>query len=109
LGYRLGVYGSLISLLLAASGLLAHGVLVRKAVVMKNLLPGKNELVIFSVMALLCTAMVAISPKFDLGLAALSIPIFISAAVMGLRRNWRLAEIREQISTTRSLNADETV
>ena len=66
---------------------------------MKHLLPGKTELMIFLTLAILCTGIVAISPKMDLGMAGLAVPIFISSAVMGLRRNWKLAEVREEAIT----------
>ena len=61
---------------------------------MKHLLPGKIELFILLTLAIISTAIVAAAPKHDLGLAGASIPLFIFAAVMGLRRNWRLADAK---------------
>ena len=63
--------------------------------VMKHLLPGKVELVILVTLVIISTAVVAAAPKHDLGLAGVSIPVFIFAAVMGLRRNWQLADAEE--------------
>ena len=67
---------------------------------MKHLIPGKTEVMIFFAMAILCTGIVATTSKVDVGLAFLSVPIFICSAVMGLHRNWKLAEVREQATAT---------
>jgi hypothetical protein len=56
---------------------------------MKHLLPGKIELAILLGLAMISTAVVVASPKHDLGLAGMAVPVFIFAAIMGLRRNWR--------------------
>jgi uncharacterized membrane protein YbaN (DUF454 family) len=55
---------------------------------MKRLLPSRTELAIFGCLAVLCTGIVGINkiPQ-DLMLPLLSIPVFIFAAVMGLRRS----------------------
>ena len=63
---------------------------------MKHLLPGKVELMIFVSLAVLCTGVVAATPQVDIALALLSVPVFITCAVMGLHRNWKLAEVREE-------------
>ena len=52
----------------------------------------KIELVILLTLAIISTLIVAAAPKHDLGLAGAAIPVFIFAAVMGLRRNWRRAD-----------------
>ena len=62
----------------------------------KDLLPGKTELVIFLAVAAICAALVNLAPKLDLAMAALSVPIFIAAGLMGLRRNWQMAEVRRE-------------
>ena len=62
---------------------------------MKHLLPGKVELAILLTLAAISTCIVAAAPKHDLGLAGAAIPLFIFAAVMGLRRNWELADAEE--------------
>ena len=76
---------------------------------MKHLLPGKTELMIFLTMAVLCTGVVALTPKLDLGLAMLSVPVFIASAVMGLRRNWKLAEVTEEVPQTRSIVSQKEI
>ncbi|HEY1684946.1 MAG TPA: hypothetical protein VGG19_09295 [Tepidisphaeraceae bacterium] len=63
---------------------------------MKHLLPGKIELAILLTLAVISTLVVALAPKHDVGLAAAAIPVFIFAAVMGLKRNWRLAEAKAE-------------
>jgi hypothetical protein len=68
---------------------------------MKSLLPDRVELAVLSALALLCALVAGRSSQADLWLAALSVPLFITAAVMGLRRNWRLAEARQTETTKR--------
>jgi hypothetical protein len=63
---------------------------------MKHLIPGTTEVMVFFAMAVLCTGIVAAAPKLDVALAFLSVPLFITCAVMGLHRNWKLAEVREE-------------
>lgn len=59
---------------------------------MKNLLPDRVELAVLGAMALICTLIVGHGPAMDLWTAMMTVPLFIASAVMGLRRNWRLAE-----------------
>jgi hypothetical protein len=56
---------------------------------MRRLLPSRVELVIFATMAVLCAAIVSVfqMSAHDLGFAALGGPVFLVAAVMGLRRS----------------------
>jgi len=56
---------------------------------MRRLLPSRIELTIFATAAILCSAFVhAFQPSTsDLRFAALACPIFLSAAVMGLRKS----------------------
>jgi hypothetical protein len=68
---------------------------------MKHLLPGKIELSILLTLAIISTAIVAAAPKHDLGLAGAAIPLFIFAAVMGLRRNWRLADAKAEVRVSK--------
>ena len=72
---------------------------------MKNLLPDRVELSVLAAMAVVCASAVQTGPKADLWLAVLSIPLFITAAVMGLRRNWRIADAREAV--TKQVQASE--
>lgn len=62
---------------------------------MKNLLPGKIEWAILVIAAVTCTVVVAMSPVFDLTMAGVAVPLFLACALMGMRRNVRLAEIQE--------------
>ena len=75
---------------------------------MKHLLPGRVELMIFLTVAILATGFVSAAPKHDLGLAAAAIPVFIAAAVMGLRKNWALMDAAEA-ATAQAVDDDETV
>ena len=63
---------------------------------MRRLLPSGVEIAIFATLAVVCAGVVAtIQPgKSDLGFAALAAPIFLFAAVMGLRRSptWQIIE-----------------
>ena len=60
---------------------------------MRSLLPSRTELAIFGCLAVLCTGIVGIgSIPQDLMLPLLSIPVFVIAAVMGLRRSPQWAE-----------------
>ena len=56
---------------------------------MRRLLPSRVEMMIFATLALICTAMVGLFHPHtaDLGVAAMAGPIFLVAAVMGLRRS----------------------
>ena len=54
---------------------------------MKRLLPGRVELGVLIVLSLLCAAVVAACHHVDLALALVSVPLFITAAVMGMRRS----------------------
>ena len=56
---------------------------------MRHLLPSGVEVMIFAALAVLCTGIVSVFQvnTHDLGLAALGGPIFLVAAVMGLRRS----------------------
>lgn len=68
---------------------------------MKHLLPDRVELTVLTVMAVVCALVAGSAPQADLWLAVLSVPLFIAAAVMGLRRNWRTADARRVISDRR--------
>jgi len=57
---------------------------------MKRLLPDRTEIMIFAAMAVVCSVIVACLPARDLGLSALAMPLFVTAAMMGVRRNGQL-------------------
>ena len=55
---------------------------------MRNLLPGRMELAVLGTIAVLCTGIVGVgSIPPDLMLPLLAMPVFVIAAVMGLRRS----------------------
>ena len=56
---------------------------------MRRLIPSRNEMIVFAVLAVLSTLAVSFfnPQKADLGFAALAGPIFLVAACMGLRRS----------------------
>jgi len=62
---------------------------------MRRLLPSRVEVMIFATLAVLCSIVVAaFHPNTsDLRFAALACPVFLIAAVMGLRRSpaWTIA------------------
>ncbi len=60
---------------------------------MKSLLPGRTEMAILGTLAVLCTGIVgADAIPTDLMLPLLSMPVFVFAAVMGLRRSPQWAD-----------------
>ena len=54
---------------------------------LKRLLPGRTELCILLGLAIIAAALVGLAPETDLATAGLSVPLFIAAALMGLRRS----------------------
>jgi hypothetical protein len=66
---------------------------------MRRLLPSRVEFAIFATLAVLCAAVVGLfrPATSDLGFAALAGPIFLVAAVMGLRRSpaWTIVPSEE--------------
>ena len=63
---------------------------------MRRLLPSRVEIAIFATLAILCAAIVAAyqPTTSDLRFAALAGPVFLTAAVMGLRRSpaWTIVD-----------------
>lgn len=57
----------------------------------KPFLPGKIDLILFAVLALLSAAIVSIVGQHDAGLALAAFPIFVFCAVWGLWKNGRLS------------------
>ena len=58
---------------------------------MRRLIPSAPEIMIFVGLAVLCAAIaehMATAGNRDAGLSFMSAPLFVFAAVMGLRRNW---------------------
>jgi Ni/Fe-hydrogenase subunit HybB-like protein len=56
---------------------------------MKRVLPRWQELAIFAVLAMVCAGIVSLCEvtQHDVWMAVLTVPLFITAAVMGLRRS----------------------
>jgi hypothetical protein len=52
--------------------------------------PGKSELIVLSVMAALCTAVISLVHSRDTGLFLLAFPLFFSSAMLGLWKSGRL-------------------
>ena len=60
---------------------------------MRSLLPSRTELAIFGALAVVCTGIMGLGAiPHDLMLPLLSMPVFVIAAVMGLRRSPQWAE-----------------
>ncbi len=54
---------------------------------MKDKLPRPRELMLFAVLSVVCTAIVAAIGRYDVGLAFLGAPLFLVSALMGLNRS----------------------
>lgn len=67
---------------------------------MKNRLPRPRELAILAALSVVCTAVVAATGKYDVGLAILGAPIFLVASLMGLRRGLANAAAARAAVTT---------
>lgn len=57
---------------------------------MKRLIPDRVEVAIFATVAILGAAIVSLTTAQDIGLSVMSVPIFIAAALMGMRRSGQL-------------------
>lgn len=57
---------------------------------MRQFIPSSRELLIFALISIALAAGVSTlqSSEHDLGLSFLAMPLFVFAAVMGLRKNW---------------------
>lgn len=62
---------------------------------MKHYLPGRIELSLFAVLAVISAAIVASFDAHDAGISLLAFPIFIFAAIMGLWKSGRLRSVDE--------------
>ena len=62
---------------------------------MSDRFPRLVEVAAFAVMALLCTLVVALSPKQDYAIMFSSMPLFFICSMMGVRRNLRRARARQ--------------
>jgi hypothetical protein len=73
------------------------------AFLMKKQLPRRHELAAFVVMAVICAVIVAVTGKYDVGLAVLGAPIFLVAALMGFRRSLETGAGAEQGEDAREI------
>jgi hypothetical protein len=64
---------------------------------MKRLLPGRTEVAILATLAIICALIVATMEVKDLGLAMLTIPVFVTAGLMGMRRHPLLGSIQPKV------------
>ena len=76
---------------------------------MKNLLPGRIELAVFTTLAILLAAVSWQAPKTDLLMAFFAVPLFITAAVMGMRRNPAFAPVRQESAQVSKQPVDQEV
>jgi hypothetical protein len=58
-------------------------------------LPGRVELLLFAVLAVVCAAIVSNMSAHDAGLSLLAFPVFVFAAIMGLWKSGRLRGVDE--------------
>lgn len=59
---------------------------------MKRYLPGRVELLMFVVLAVICGAIVSSIESRDAGLSLLAFPLFLFAAILGLQKSYRLRD-----------------
>jgi hypothetical protein len=62
---------------------------------MKRYLPGKTELFIFAVIALLAAGIASSAAARDAAMSLMAFPIFVGAAVTGLWKSGRLRATRD--------------
>jgi hypothetical protein len=75
---------------------------------MKNRFPRRQELVVLIAISLLCTVIVGVSGKYDVGLAVLGVPVFLVAALMGFRRVSMPAPAIEAATVTAPVDSTAT-
>ena len=63
--------------------------------IMKRYLPGRIELFLFAILAIVCSLVVANFEARDAGLSLLAFPLFIFAAMLGLWKSGRLRGVDE--------------
>jgi hypothetical protein len=58
---------------------------------MRRLIPRRNELLILVVMAVACAVMASVMLKDDMAVSFGTVPLFIGACLLGMRRNGQLS------------------
>ena len=61
---------------------------------MRDRLPRPRELAVFVAMAVVCTVILGVTGKYDVGLAVLGGPVFLISAVMGLNRHAQVTKLK---------------
>lgn len=74
---------------------------------MKRYLPGRVEVSIFAVLAVVCAVVAFMATKTDQAMSMLAFPIFVFAAVMGLWKSGRLRAPESPAVT--SVRTDESI
>jgi hypothetical protein len=74
---------------------------------MMNRLPRPREMAVFVVMAIVCTVILAVTKKYDVGLALLGGPVFLVSAIMGLNRHAELNKPQAGSSTEQGAHPAE--
>jgi hypothetical protein len=64
---------------------------------MRHYLPGRTEILVFAVLALVCAAVVATGGAHDAGLSIAAFPIFVFSAILGLWKHGRLRSVDEEV------------
>ena len=62
---------------------------------MRNHLPGRTELLLFAAIAFLAATIVVLMKEHDTGLSLVSMPVFLTGAMLGLWRSGRLRPLDE--------------
>ena len=76
---------------------------------MKRPLPTVAELAIFAALALACAGAAALSRAHDVAMAVFALPIFVFAAVLGMRRSGQWASIAQLPEVEEAGAVDEPV
>ncbi len=61
---------------------------------MRRLLPSKAEILFFGAAAIICAVIASLVDAPEVGLAALSIPVFIAASLLGFQRYRNMLRIQ---------------
>jgi hypothetical protein len=78
-------------LLERAMGWVAWGRKRQKENDMKRTMPGKREIVLFAVIAVVCALLAGFAAARDVALAGMAVPVFVVGALLGMKRTGKLA------------------
>jgi hypothetical protein len=68
--------------------------------------PNRRELVLFAVVAVVGAGLSILWPKIDLGMSAMAFPVFVGAALMGMRHKPSTSSMSEPGGARRAEGAD---